>query len=1127
MRWGWWITTLALVCAAIVLVVGSLGATNLCTLTGNLTLIDGQAGANAQVFFNTVSTQSFGGTVIPPSSFSVFTDADGNLPAGVTVPQGAIVQVTVGSSQPVQIQIPLATTADLATLILANNDPPSVVSSVAIGTGGDYGLTVTNPSTGAIGTSILQPGKVTAIQGSAFSATSPVDAQLPIFSSGAAAWQPESISGDASISDNGTLSITGIAAGGNINGNPTGGPFSISDYNVNNEFNPMQYGAKLDARRVGDMSVTNGSTSVSSINASFTPADVGKLIVIWTAPNGGSSVRTFTGTITAVAAPTAVLSAPYGGGSQTNAAAFIGTDDGAAVNAALSAVPLNSSGVIKVPGRVIMTTTTLAINGRSEEFAGQGYGGNLSSNGTRGTVVVWAGGNQPVIKIIDSFGARVHDFAIMGSDQASTMPSACVDLLNNAAGNLTGHPNSFNVVSNIQCGDLSEIGLPGSGAGNPTATVGILADAAGTQNDRNIIENVTVKHVLYGIQWGQTQAVEWSVRNFHCDFDGICIDAHVGFNEVELTQIEDLQSSLSFFLGQAAYLSVRDFNDETDGATTIAPPWTANFTYPKNFVIKDPNGNFEIAGFYGGTSDTSTPTFATQDTNWTISSVVRSSNVVTVTTTAAHDFSVGQLVGVVQVGNSSFDGPFTITAVPAGNQFQYAQTASNDTSSGGLAYHATADHTVTWLNTGNTTAFSQLALFVGFSGVPGGTLAIQDSNWDYTNQLPYNEDFIAGNNADFAFLGSNFRLIKGEVAQPGSGTVPIIDLSEQGTDSRVFSCMDCRGITKPNFNVAVTNGDHRQITYIDMQRLPGPNGNAPNAGLGEYFINALVDGDPAGVDNFRYDFPGKIREFGGPLTVNQLANPSVAPIQLSCSDGGSPANNTYLYKYAAVSGTGQTLATSAESSVSCTGHVGAGGVSIMGGVFPIIGADSYNIYRTTANGTSGTESLAVTIPANSAVVVPLSSNSFLDTTPDGSLGGFPSTANTTGNATIGGVLASGTSAASGSMAGDISASRSAGSGALWLGSNGTQSLDFGISNPGAFSLLGGVVFSPGFSVIGGGQLVMGSTTVAGLPTCNASSKFAWLVATDQNTACAYGVAPAGGGGNVCPVFCDGSAWKIH
>ncbi len=1125
MRWGWWITTLALVCAAIVLVVGSVGAANLCTLTGNLTLIDGQAGANAQVFFNTVSTQSFGGTVIPPSSFSVFTDADGNLPAGVTVPQGAIVQVTVGSSQPVQIQIPLATTADLATLILANNDPPSVVSSVAIGTGGDYGLTVTNPSTGAIGTSILQPGKVTAIQGSAFSATAPADAQLPIFSSGAAAWQPQSMSGDASISDNGTLSISGIASGGNINGNPTGGPFAISDYNVNNEFNPMQYGAKLDARRVGDMSVTNGSTAVSSNSAAFTPADVGKLIVIWTAPNGGASVRTFTGTITAVAAPTAVLSGPYTGGTQTNATAFIGTDDGAAVNAALNAVPLNNSGVVKVPGRVIMTSTTLVINGRSEEFGGQGYGGNLSTNGATGTVIVWAGGNQPIIQIEDSFGARVHDFAIMGSDQASTMPTTCVDLLNRIGHSSTGHPNSFNRIYNIQCGDLSQLGLPGAGGGNPTVTAGILADAVGSQNDRNIIDNVTVNHAIYGIQWGQPQAVEWSVRNFHCGFDGICIDAHVGFAQVEFTQIEDLQSALSFFVGQDGYLTVRNFSDETDGPTTIAPPWSANFTYPKNFVIKDPNGNFEIAGFFGGISGSSIPTFSTQSTNFAISSITRASNVVTVTTSGAHDFSVGQLVGIVQVPDNSFNGPFTVTAVPAANQFQYSQTASNDTSSGGSAYHATADSVATWLNTGTSTAFAQLALFAGSEGTPSGTLALEDSQWDATNQLPYNGDFIAGNPSDFAFVGYDFRIVSSELAPPT--ITPIVDLSSFGIGTRAFLCTGCRGITKLNLKVPVTEGDTRQITYIDMQRLPGPNGNIGSAGLGEYFINALVNGDPAGVDNFRYDFPGKIREFGGPLDVNQLSNPTGGVFALSCSDGGTPPTNTYKYKYTALSASGETVASSSEESVSCTGNVGAGGVSIAGGLLPIIGADSYNIYRTAANATSGTEELAVTIPANSIGVSSIGANSFVDTTPDGSLGTFPPGANSTGNATVGGVLASGASAASGAMAGDISASRSAGTGALWLGSNGAQSLDFGISNPGAFSLLGGVVLSTGFSVIGSGKMVMGSTTVASLPTCNASNKFAWLVATDENVACAYGATPAGGGSNVCPVFCNGSAWEIH
>jgi hypothetical protein len=340
-----------------------------------------------------------------------------------------------------------------------------------------------------------------------------------------------------------------------------------------------------------------------------------------------------------------------------------------------------------------MTTTTLGINGRSEEFGGQGLGATLNANGS-GTLIVWAGGNQPVIQITDSYGARVHDFAIMGSDQASTMPSACVNLLNNAGGNLTGHPNSFNVVSNIYCGDVSEMGLPGSGGGNPTATAGITSDTSGTQDDRNIIENVTVKHAIYGVQWGQNQAVESSVRNLHCNRDGICIDAHVGFTEVEITQMEDLQSALSFFIGQTGYLTVRNYANETDGPTTIAPPWSATFTYPKNFVIKDPNGNFEIAGFFGGTSAGFIPVFSTQTTNFPITSISRASNVVTVTTASPHDFQVGQLAAIVNVADNSFNGAFTITAVPSANQFSYVQTAANATSSG--AQRIMGPRTIPW-----------------------------------------------------------------------------------------------------------------------------------------------------------------------------------------------------------------------------------------------------------------------------------------------------------------------------------------------------------------------------------------------------------------------------------------------
>jgi hypothetical protein len=221
------------------------------------------------------------------------------------------------------------------------------------------------------------------------------------------------------------------------------------------------------------------------------------------------------------------------------------------------------------------------------------------------------------------------------------------------------------------------------------------------------------------------------------------------------------------------------------------------------------------------------------------------------------------------------------------------------------------------------------------------------------------------------------------------------------------------------------------------------------------------------------------------------------------------------------------LASSAESSVSCAGNVGAGGISITGRVFPVLGADSYNIYRTAANGAAGTEQLALNIPANSLMVLSIGSNSFNDTTPDGALGAVLPGANSTGNATVGGVLAAGAGAAVGTVAGDISAARTAGTGALWLGSNGAQSLDFGITNPNAFTLLGGGLFSPGVSITGSGRIVTGSTTVASLGACNASNRFNWLAVTDNNAACAYSAAPAGGGTTVCPVFCDGSAWKIH
>lgn len=64
---------------------------------------------------------------------------------------------------------------------------------------------------------------------------------------------------------------------------------------------------------------------------------------------------------------------------------------------------------------------------------------------------------------------------------------------------------------------------------------------------------------------------------------------------------------------------------------------------------------------------------------------IRSSGVVTITTTAAHSLSNGQVVRISGVFNSSFDGIFTIT-VTSPTTFTYVQGGSNAVSGGGNVY---------------------------------------------------------------------------------------------------------------------------------------------------------------------------------------------------------------------------------------------------------------------------------------------------------------------------------------------------------------------------------------------------------------------------------------------------------
>lgn len=89
-------------------------------------------------------------------------------------------------------------------------------------------------------------------------------------------------------------------------------------------------------------------------------------------------------------------------------------------------------------------------------------------------------------------------------------------------------------------------------------------------------------------------------------------------------------------------------------------------------------GGFFLSGF--GTADTDFNLYASADqvtlTNRTITFVARSSNVATVTTSASHGFTAGEIVSV-NSSNSSFNGVVTVIAAPTTTTFTYANTGSN------------------------------------------------------------------------------------------------------------------------------------------------------------------------------------------------------------------------------------------------------------------------------------------------------------------------------------------------------------------------------------------------------------------------------------------------------------------
>lgn len=160
---------IAIVLVIIIILLGiwasSQAAPPMCQLTGTVADIYGNVGKPYRISYVGVATQNTSSVIVPgKSSCSTNTDNAGNLPTSgpcFSFIQGVVMQVTVGSGQPVQVQVPLQASVDLSTLILANSDPPSLVTGISVASGGDYTMTVTNPPKGTVGQAVIAPGSIT------------------------------------------------------------------------------------------------------------------------------------------------------------------------------------------------------------------------------------------------------------------------------------------------------------------------------------------------------------------------------------------------------------------------------------------------------------------------------------------------------------------------------------------------------------------------------------------------------------------------------------------------------------------------------------------------------------------------------------------------------------------------------------------------------------------------------------------------------------------------------------------------------------------------------------------------------------------------------------------------------
>lgn len=157
-----------------------------------------------------------------------------------------------------------------------------------------------------------------------------------------------------------------------------------------------------------------------------------------------------------------------------------------------------------------------------------------------------------------------------------------------------------------------------------------------------------------------------------------------GWQRINTTPLDSqIRTIFSWTTNDGLKLTLVGCNDDlyTLESSTYVNITPASYLGPEN----------SLYGGYGA-SDYGELLYGLDYASYAITSAVRSTNVVTITTgTTPHGYPVGMSVLIAGVTTSTFNGTFTIASVPTTTTFTYAQTAADATSSGGTASLPVAD----------------------------------------------------------------------------------------------------------------------------------------------------------------------------------------------------------------------------------------------------------------------------------------------------------------------------------------------------------------------------------------------------------------------------------------------------